>query len=159
MRLYTDERCLIDDGFVVPFPRTVNVRAGGVAALAEDPVPPDALAAALQRHGRRDWDDARLVDLFADWKRPKPAPLRSIFVVAGFGARAELERTTRAEVVRSAGRWAQCSDSGLERVARLVNALSAVACYRITLGRPSDTASLIAETLARDTPLAASIAS
>lgn len=147
MELYTDERCVLSRGTVVPFPRAVSLRAGGAALLAADR-PDDALGTLLRT--RDAYDDLRVSELFAPWTPPAPAPLRAVFLISGAASAPALTPVTRTEVLRAAARWVHCPGDGLDAMARLLAALAGVPCHRLVLGTPGETARLIADTLQRE---------
>jgi len=151
LALYGDERCIIDERLRVhAFPRSINIRAGGAKLLLADPVPaPDPVGERLRAHGAQDWNGVRLGELLDGWTAPPPAPLRAVFVLGGTAAMPALEPIAPRQAARAAARWAQGAGRGIDKLARLVESFSRVACYRLILGRPDASARAIAAALAR----------
>jgi hypothetical protein len=150
MQLYGDERCIIDArGFVHPFPRSINLRAGGNRLLLRDVLAgPDPAGERLRAHGEGDWEGVRLNDLLGAWSAPPPQPLRAVFLLAGHAREPRVEPASALRAAKAATRWAQGAGAGLERVARLLELFSATACYRLTLGTPHASACAVAAVLA-----------
>lgn len=148
MAFYTDERCVLSGGRVVPFPRALSIRAGGAALLRAERED-DALGALLRSRGGEGCEDLCVSALFAGWTPPPPAPLRAVFLIAGTASTPALLPATRTDVLRTAGRFVHCPGDGLDAAARLLAALTGVACHRLVLGSPGDTARLVADTLRR----------
>ena len=149
LRLYSDERCVIDlGGTVHPFPRSLNVRASGLALLAREGIEgDDAVGERLRVHGSGDWNDVHFSELFSSWSAPEPALLRAVFVLSGAGARVRLEPASTTTAVKAAARWTFGAGFGLDRVARLHALFGRVACYRLELGSPGASARAICDAL------------
>lgn len=145
LRLYGDERCVVDrNGWVYPFPRALNVRAPGRRLLLEDRITgPDPVGDALRARTDGDWADVRFNELLPGWSSPPPAPLRAVFVLDGTASEPRLTATTPAHAGKSAARWAQGAGSGLDKIARLVELFGAATCYRLVLGSPDASARAI----------------
>jgi hypothetical protein len=143
LELYSDERCILGGGLVLPFPRALNVRSGGKALLLRDPLD-DALAVYLRgRDG--DSENVDYADLFDDWAPPPPRPLRAAFILSGHASAPALEGATAREAAEAALTWANCNARGLDRFARVYEVFAGVRCYRLTLGTPDATARLLAQ--------------
>ena len=145
LRLFSDERCVLDGAAVVhPFPRALNVREPGRALLLRDRVAgPDPVGERLRAHGPGAWTDVRFGELFAPWALPEPAPLRAVFVLAGAGPRVRLDPATTAAAVKAASRWAHGAGRGLDKLARLHDLFGRAVCYRLELGSPDASAHAI----------------
>jgi hypothetical protein len=145
LRLYGDERCVVDrNGLVYPFPRAVNVRASGLRLLLNDRVcDPDPVGEFLRAQPEGDLNDVRLSTLRGDWVAPPLEPLRAVFVLDGTAAEPRLTETTPANAAKAAARWAQGAGSGVDKVARLIELFGAAACYRLVLGTPHASALVI----------------
>lgn len=146
LSLYTDERCAILDGDVHPFPRALNIRAGGLALLLADECR-DRIAKRLLRDGGETAEDVRYSELFTNWALPPPAPLRVVFVLSGTAERPAIESVSSAVAAKAGARWVHGAGRGIERIARLLTVFRPVRCYRLTLGKPAATARVIADTL------------
>jgi hypothetical protein len=138
MRLYSDERALVSNGLVVPFPRAVHIRAEGARLLA---IP-------YATEGRR----LRISALLGPSAIPAPAPLAAVFLLSGCEERPRLERAEWFELAPALLRWMDSRDAGLARVARLRETLREARCFRLFLGAPDATASLILSTAAEVVP-------
>ena len=147
LRLYSDERLVLSRRQVVPFPRTLTIRPGGIRLLLDAPL--------------NDWVARRLADasaatnvaygeLLGEWSAPPVEPLRSAFIIAAIGSSPYVERIARTHVAQAALARAHCVEIGTDRFTRLLAALEGVACYRLTLGSPHDTADLIENRLRAD---------
>lgn len=155
MGLYTDERCVLKDGFVYPFPRAMNVRAGGIDLLLSEQVPDDeVMARPLRGHAGKDWECIQFCEVFGARPLPKPAKLESIFFITG------KSRTPRAEPLERPGALQRLLESsfsgaapGMDRLAAAAELLQQARAYALTLGTPDDTALLIAATVRREKPM------
>jgi hypothetical protein len=149
LRLYGDERCVIDrNGLVYPFPRALNVRAPGRRLLIADRIGgPDPVGDALRERADGDWADVRFGELLPAWTCPPPEPLRAVFLLEGSAGEPCLTATTPAHAAKAAARWAQGAGNGLDKIARLVELFGAASCYRLVLGSPHASARAIEATL------------
>ena len=153
MGLYSDERCIVRDGLVVPFARTLNVRSEGWRLLAQDRV--DAgliLSAQPRRYGDAETLSVRISELFGPNAIASPAPLRAVFLVSGREERPRLARVAWCDVAPALMRWMDSKEQGLPRVARLVHALREACCFRLFLGPPDASALLVRAALAEVIP-------
>lgn len=149
MAVYSDERCVLENGSVHPFPRAMNIRSGGIELLLSERVPEDeALAEPLRAHAGADWECVQFSEVFAARPLPKPAKLESIFFITG------RSRTPKAEAVDRTGALQQLLESafsgaapGMDRVAAAAGLLQQARPYALTLGTPDDTALLIEATV------------
>jgi len=153
MPIYSDERCIVIDGTVRPFPRALNLRRPSLRMLAAERVPDDAgIGARLRERLPGDWPCAAFDDLFGADQLASPAPLAAIFFIDAIGSFAEVRPMQQAESLtkllaaplRSAAR-------GLDRVAQALSLMRGVQSYALTLGSPDQTACLIQTVLARAT--------
>lgn len=155
MGLYTDERCVLKNGFVHPFPRAMNIRAGAIELLLSERVPDDeAIAQPLRAHAGKDWECVQISEVFGARPLPKPAKLESIFFITG------RSRTPRAEPMERHDGLQQLLESsfsgavpGMDRLAAATGLLQQARPYALTLGTPDDTALLIAATVRREKPM------
>jgi len=157
LTLLTDEFCVATPRGVVPFPRTLNLRRGGIELLAAGARPGSPLGDWLLRHGGADRNDVGFDELFSSWQPPAPRPLRALFLVTGRGATPEATPSTAARMLPRLLPWSRMKSRGLDAARELLALLQTVACFELVLGSPDDTAQLIAETLARG-PRAHSVA-
>lgn len=157
LRLYSDERCALVGGNVHPFPRAVNVRAGGRSLLLGEAAN-DPLAVYLRNAARGDLSDVRYGEIFPNWRAPAPRPLRSIFVLSGAAEQVAIEPATGVAVARAALRWTHGAGRGLERLATMLALFENVACHAMILGSPHASAQAIADTLRQDAERLRSIA-
>jgi hypothetical protein len=157
MPLYTDERCVLMCGQVQPFPRAINVRAGGLELLGSEEVPGDGgLGRRLRARVGSDWESVAFGELFGRSALPPPRNLEAIFFIEG---RAEIARAVPlalGDALLRLLRAAFCGpEPGLDRVAAATKLFQATRAYGLTLGTPDDTALLIAATTRRALPLVA----
>lgn len=149
MRLYSDERCVLAHGRVVPFARTLNLRADGLRRLARDRDVPDRTLDALLRASETSGEvRVRITTLFGTQAIAEPAELRAVFLLCGHAAEPRLEPASWVDVAPALLRWMDSADRGLPRVERCLHALRGVRCFRVVLGTPDASALLIRATLA-----------
>jgi hypothetical protein len=145
MRLYSDERCIVDEGLVLPFPRAINVRAGSLDLLAAGHAPGDpGLGGRLAAHRGTDWAGVDYADICGDATLPEPRPLRAVFFISG---RAPEPRIEPMELNAAVGALLSAPLRGRVRGAgRVVEAtalLRRAQPYALTLGTPAATAQAI----------------
>jgi hypothetical protein len=147
LTLYSDERCVLRERTVVPFARTLSVRSDGWMRLqsgrrnAFTDAPPVARATP-------EGFSVRISDLFGDLDTNAEPELCAVFVLAGHEDVVRLEPVTSYAVAPALAKWMNSSDRGLQRGARLIETLRGVACFRLFLGAPDESARLIRTTLA-----------
>lgn len=146
LRVYSDERCVLQGRNVVPFARAVNVRSHGWTLLQNAR---DGESRALPAGARTTADgfSVRISDLFGPYDRAAAPQLGAVFLLCGRADRVELESATWYEVAPALARWMRSRDRGLDRAARLMEILRDVSCYRLVLGTPDETADVIRTTL------------
>jgi len=149
LRLYSDERCILQEGRVVPFLRRLTLRAGGRAMLrADEPADTDfgALLASWEEHEEV---AVRASRLFGEGSQGgAPLPLRWLFLMDGFGDTPAVTPTTALAAAPAILRSFSSGDSGLDRMALWLRELRGVEVYRLRLGRPAATANAIKEVMA-----------
>jgi hypothetical protein len=157
MPLYTDERCVVIDGQVHAFPRTLNVRAGGLELLAAEEIPDDhGLGSRLREHAGSDWESVAFRELFGERPLPPARPLEAIFFIEGRSKVARAIPLPLDDALMRLLRAAFCGpEPGLDRVAAATMLFQKTRAYGLTLGTPDDTALLIAATAQRARPLIA----
>lgn len=157
MPLYTDERCVLKDGIVQPFPRAVNIRCGGLELLASDDVPDDGcIGDRLRSHGSEEWTSASFAEVLGTSELPRPAPLEAVFFIIGRGFAPRVEALERRDAIVQLLHGGLCGPPpGLDRVAAAAALARMTRVYTLILGTPDDTALLIAATTRRAPPLAA----
>jgi hypothetical protein len=153
MGLYSDERCVVSESFVVPFARTLQLRGDGLRLLADERVDGDRIVSAGLpiREGREDVS-VRISSLFGPSAIPAPAPLRAVFLLSGREVRPRVERAEWFDIAPALVRWMDSKDQGLRRVGRLADTLRDACCFRLFLGSPDASASLVGATLAELRP-------
>jgi hypothetical protein len=149
MTLYSDERCVIVDREVHPFPRALTIRATGRALLLADR-DDDAFGHVLLAAPAGELRDVRFRTLFPGWETPPPLPLRSVFLLAGSAGRPEVTGTHGADAARVTLRYAHGAGRGFDRLTLLLRLFGKVACHRLLLGSPAASAAAIAETMRAD---------
>jgi hypothetical protein len=138
-RLYSDERCVTTAEGTIPFPRTINVRRGGLDLLLGE-LPDCELRRRLAPHRGEDWEGVRFDELFGDAALPEPAPLRALFAIAGREAAPRSRRITPVEMLPLAEQGASVRARGIDRVRALLEFYRGVACFELVLGSPADSA-------------------
>lgn len=142
----SDERCCVRDGMVIPFPRSLNLRAGGLALLASDRVPGPDPARARLRALAATGENAKAIslsDLDLPDALPAPAPLRAAFVIVGVADDVRIEPIVASDAAALLSPAIQTGARGLDRAALIHRAIGRAACYRVMLGTPDATASAI----------------
>lgn len=140
--LFSDERCIVRSGLVIPYPRAINVRAGGLQMLI-DGLPESDIRRRLEPHRGKDWESVRFTSLFGDRPFPQPAPLRAIFAITGFANKTSIRAIAPSRMLPVAKSGALCGAQGLDRIARLLALLNSAACYEMELGPPFESAQAI----------------
>jgi hypothetical protein len=146
--LYSDEFCLVTPRGVLPCPRSLNLREGGIELLARDSAPASPIDAWLLRNRGADRENVGFDDLFGEPRIPEPRPLRLAFIVAGVGPHPQAMPITPARMLVHVEPWARMKARGIDAAGALLALLRDVASYELTLGKPDDTARLIGEMLA-----------
>jgi hypothetical protein len=148
LKLFSDEFCFLTPAGVVPFPRTLNLRSGGIELLVR-PTPPDTpLDAWLHAHRGREVQDVGFDELLGAWEPAPPVPLQALFFVTGRGHAAAAARTSAARMLPRVLPWTRMQPQGVDAARALLEALQRADCYDLTLGTPDDTARLIDGALA-----------
>jgi len=154
--LLGDEIALIrlQTGEVVPFPRAVNLRPG---AHGEELAA--ALGLAAGEDGASDgWARTHRISELFPGRPARPVPMRAVFFLAGFGARASLQPfqltldqtdvfgwITTPEIAYSS--WGVAPERRAFRLMVLRQVLSRVPCWLVNAGPPRETAELIERTV------------
>lgn len=135
MRVYSDERCVIDGAHVVPFVRTLNIRAGGALLLR---------AAGWQTTIPAEGGQAEIGALLGAAAIAPAKRLSAILFLDRYASAPALEPVSLLQLAPSLLQWMQSREHRpLERLRRLLNALAGVQCFRMALGTPGDTARCI----------------
>jgi len=145
--LYSDERCIIQDGHVVPFLRAITVREGGRRALLESVSPADTLDKRLRELPARGDVAIRPQFLLGERAGGPPRPLGAVLIIAGRDATPSVEACAAYAVLPALLRSMTSRDSGIDRAARLLAMLRGVPVYRLRLGTPGASVMLIEKTL------------
>jgi hypothetical protein len=138
-QLYSDERCVTTPQGAIAYPRTLNVRRGGIELLL-DSLPACALRLRLAEHRGCDWNSVPFAEIFGASPLPEPAPLRAIFAIVGRDAVPRSRAIERAAMLPLAEPGAQVWARGIERVCALLALFGRVACFELVLGTPMETA-------------------
>jgi hypothetical protein len=141
LQVYSDERGLLRGTMVQPFLRTCNVRSGGRALLLDDERH-DVLASYLLTGAR-----FSLRECFGEAAIASPAPLRAVFVLSGCAERPEMTPIDAAAALPAISRWFDTKGDRLDRLALAVHLLRQARCYRLVLGTPKHSATVIARSL------------
>ncbi len=146
--LYSDERCIVQSGRVVPFLRALTIRPGARSALLAQGAtggPICELLRALPDHGDASVG-ARL--LAGQTAGGPPLPLHALFVIAGWAARSSIAACPPYALLPALLRSVVSRDARLDAAARMLTELRDVACYRLWLGSPDDAVRAIRAALA-----------
>jgi hypothetical protein len=153
MGVYSDERCVLSEALVVPFARTFYLRADGLRLLVQDRIEGNRIVSAeLPVPDDREGVSVRIPTLLGSDAIPAPAPLRALFLLSGREPQPRIERVAWFDVAPALLRWMDSRNQGLERVGRLADTLRNASCFRLFLGPPDASASVIAATLAEVLP-------
>jgi len=141
MMFFSDERCIVRDGIVYPFPRALSLRAGGRHLLLSEESPE-----LRQLHGLLErWADTpELViqpsRLFPGRVADTPAPLRAVVCIDSRGDTPALRATSFKDVLSQLMNQSCSAGSGLDRLAKIMHDLHDIEFYRLRLGSPMATA-------------------
>jgi hypothetical protein len=141
--LYSDERCILQDGRAVPFLRTITVREGGRSALLAD-AERDCAVDTIPTHGD---STVRPGVLLGERAGGQPLPLSDVFIIEGRDTTPSIEACSLYTGLPALLRSMISRDTGVERMARLLVEMRDVKLYRLTLGTPDATAKSIERTL------------
>jgi hypothetical protein len=128
MRVYSDERAIVRGNVVHPFLRRCSVRAAGARLLLAD------------RQAVPDLPELSLKTCFGAAAIAEPRPLGALFVLAGTGASASLERIDAATALPAITRRFDARGDLMDRVTRAISLLRGLHCFRLILGTPDETA-------------------
>jgi hypothetical protein len=145
--LYSDERCIIDDGCVVSFLRAMTLRAGGRAALLAGSAIGDRLEPVLRALPAQDDVSLRPRTLAGAGAGGPARRLDAIFIIEGQAAQPHVERREPLEALPVIALSTICRERGLERIARLRREFGSISVYGLQLGTPDDTVNAIAAAL------------
>jgi hypothetical protein len=145
--LYSDERCIIQDGRVVPFLRAITVREGGRAALLADAASATPIDARLREMPERGETPIRPSALLGSSAGGPPCRLAGMFMIEARDATPSVERCSLYDVLPELLKSMASADTGLARAARIGAELRGLPLYRLRLGSPSATVSAIERTL------------
>lgn len=128
MHVYSDERAIVRGNVVYPFLRRCSVRTAGPRLLLAD------------RQTLPDVPELSLKTCFGEAAIAKPRPLGALFVLAGSGSSASLERIDAATALPAVTRWFDARGDLMDRVTRAIALLRGLHCFRLILGSPDETA-------------------
>jgi len=145
MPLYSDERCIVIDGLVRPFPRALGIRAHALELLCRDDVPGDAcIGARLRERGSGAWPCASFDELFGARALPEPARLSALFFIEGRASQAAARPLALdAALPRLLSAPLRSPQSGIDTVACGLSLLRRAEAHALTLGSPDETAGVI----------------
>jgi hypothetical protein len=136
--LYTDERCVVMNGSVHPFPRALSVRPDGAKLLASEHHAGLQALPPLANEGGRE-----CIVPTDRFELATPRRLTTIFFIAGRDQRVTIEPMSRSEALVAAAQALFTPASPLERIERAAKLLQGVTTLRLTLGSPDETACAI----------------
>jgi len=138
--LYSDERCILQDGRVVPFLRAVTVREGGRSALVSAAASACALDAGLRELPERGDSSIRPRRVLGEQAGGPPRPLGAVFILEGRGTIPAINACSLYAGLPALLRSMVSRDTGMERAARALVEFRDVPLYRLRLGTPHATA-------------------
>jgi len=141
--LYSDERCILQNGQVVPFLRAITVRESGRSALLSAVVPASALDASLRELPDRGDNAIRPRSLLGERAGGPPRPLSAVFIIEGRAATPTVTACPLYAGLPALLRSMVSRDTGIERAARALVEFRDVPLYRLRLGTPHATARAI----------------
>lgn len=148
MPVYSDERCVVVRGLVVPFPRAINVRVDAVSLLREECVEdPRGIVERLSADEGKRRRYLTFERIFGSPDLPPPSPLGAAFFIDGRDSGARVRAIPGTDAVRLLLKDARSSLFGFARVAQIVSIIDKVPCFHLTLGTPDETACLIRATV------------
>lgn len=136
MRVYSDERVVMRGGLAYPFLRRTSVRAAGARLLLAD------------RESFNETPELSLKTCLGGGAIAEPEPLGALFVLAGRKGSASVERIDAATAMPAITRWFDARGDIMDRVTRAIALLRSIACFRLTVGTPDETATAIAYAIA-----------
>jgi hypothetical protein len=145
--LYSDERCILQEGLVVPFLRAITVREGARSALLGDAASGSSIDTRLRKLPAQGEAAIRPRALLAERAGGPPRRLGAMFVIEGRAATPFIEPCSVYAVLPTLLESMASRDRGLDRAARLIGVLRDVPLYRLRLGTPDATAKSIERTL------------
>lgn len=145
--VYSDERCILQDGRVVPFLRAITVREGGRSALVSAAASASALDAGLRELPERGDSSIRPRSILGERAGGPPRPLSAVFIIEGREATPTVNACPLYAGLPALLRSMVSRDTGIERAARALAEFRDVPLYRLRLGTPHATACAIERAL------------
>lgn len=142
LSFYSDERCIVRDGRVVPFLRRLTLRAGGRELLLADAID-DRVAACVRALGNAPETPVHASTLFGDAIGGPERNVRALFVIADRAGAPVVERVGLYGVLPSLLRATASGEGGIDRIARLDREFRDAAVFAVRLGTPDATARAI----------------
>jgi len=143
---YSDDRCIIQAGRVVPFLRAITLRDGGRMALLAHTAP-STLYDTLHALPAGQDNPIRPRALFGERAGGPPRPLDALFLIEGRAADAAISDCSFYGAVPAVLGSMVSRDRGIDRAARLLSEMRNIPIYRLQLGTPHATAVLVERTL------------
>jgi hypothetical protein len=144
---YSDERCIVQAGRVVPFLRAITIREGGRSVLLDGAETGCAIDARLRTFPVRGDVTLRPSALFNGRAGGPPRRLDGLFLIEGRDDSPSVHACSLYDVLPALLSSVICRETGLERMARFVAAFRETPTYRLQLGAPSATVDAIAKCL------------
>jgi hypothetical protein len=145
--LYSDERCILQDGRVVPFLRAITVREGGRSAILAAGPSGCAVDDRLRELPEQGDSSIRPRLLLGDQAGGPPRPLSAIFFIEGRGATPSVQGCPLYAVLPALLQSMVSRYTGMERAAHVLAEFHTAPLYRLRLGTPHATANAIERTL------------
>lgn len=136
MKIYSDERVLVRGRLVYPFLRRTSVRAAGARLLLAD------------RDAFNETPELSVKTALGGDAIAEPEPLGALFILSGRKGSASVERIDAATALPAITRWFDARGDIMDRVTRAIALLRSIACFRLTVGSPDETAIAMAYAIA-----------
>jgi len=143
MEFFSDERCVLNNGMVTPFLRSLTMRAPGRRLLHADRDIALTQVARILTRLESDADQESILppSLFLGTRSVlAPAPLAAIVVLRGYADEPRVDRVEIFEILPILLQQMTCKERGLDRMARVMHELRGIALYEMKLGQPGTSA-------------------
>jgi len=142
MPVYSDERCVVIDGFAQPFPRSLSIRREALHLLALDSVVDDGgIGSRLRARRFQPWTCAGFEEVFGTPSLPPAAPLAAIFFIDGYARTPSVRPLSNTSALpKLIAAPLRSQERGIDSVALGMSLLRQSTAFSLTLGSPDETA-------------------
>ncbi len=141
--LYSDEFCRVASNGVLPVPRSLSLRAGGIKMLLQSRLAPQSFRRKATALNGKGWEDAGYDELFGGVPELDPTPLQHLFWLNGFAEKPRIIEIQPYRLLPEIAPFARAGGGGALRVANLLNAVRGAKCYELLLGPIDETVAAI----------------